>query len=192
MFTISKQPEVVTRSTIDTFIMRATIDPIINFSVIHLTNVLARYIILWYSYSVYQKLSTLGSYKRSSPRQPCQNVAPINQTSFILCRHLANRLCHLAIRLLTRRRQFDILFYSIPSSKTLSLGSGKPNCVFSANRVWFVTRFHLLIRSQYQPSTLYHYVHSCGPVVYAQDSSAIDPHQVLFCFSFYYSGGVRS
>ena len=36
-----------------------------------------------------------------------------------------------------------MLFHSIRSSKTLSYGSGKPNCVlgFSPNRVWLVTRF---------------------------------------------------
>ena len=37
------------------------------------------------------------------------HVAPTNQTSFNLCRHLANPLRHLAIPLLARGRQFDML-----------------------------------------------------------------------------------
>ena len=45
------------------------------------------------------------------------------------------------------RSQFDLLFHSIRSSNTLSLGFREPNCVigFSADRVWLVTRFYIFI-----------------------------------------------
>ena len=49
------------------------------------------------------------------------------------------------------RSRFDMLFHSIRSSNTLSLGSGKPNCVlgFSVNRVWLASRFYTFILLHY-------------------------------------------
>ena len=65
----------------------------------------------------------------------------------LFSRHLANHLRHLAIPLLTERRRFDMLFHSVRSFNTLSLGSGKPNCVlgFSPIRVWLVNHFYIFI-----------------------------------------------
>ena len=44
-----------------------------------------------------------------------------------------------------------MLFLSFRSFNTLSLGSGKPNCVlgFSANRVWLVSRFYNFVLLHY-------------------------------------------
>ena len=49
------------------------------------------------------------------------------------------------------RSRFDMLFHSVRSSNTLSLGLGKPNCVleFNANRMWLVTRFYICISLHY-------------------------------------------
>ena len=69
---------------------------------------------------------------------------------------LVNMLQHpIKPRLFLEERRFrsrcDMLFHSIRSSNTLSLGSGKLNCVlgFSANRVWLVSRFYIVILLHY-------------------------------------------
>ena len=69
-------------------------------------------------------------------------------------------------------RQASFLFQirnAVRSSNTLSLGSGKTNCVlgFSANRVWLVVVIYLYVitkreRSQYQRLTPYNYLFCRG------------------------------
>ena len=69
--------------------------------------------------------------ERSSSRQPSQRFAPTNQMSFILCRHLANRLRPLVNRTKTIR-------YAVPFSSFCGLG-------FSPMRVWLVTNFCICV-----------------------------------------------
>ena len=74
------------------------------------------------------------------------------------------------------RSRFNMPIHSIRSSNTLSLRSGKPNCVlgFSANRMWLVSRFFIFLyydiitkhgRSEYQRLPPLDYVCSRGSVV---------------------------